>query len=103
MYDMGVMMARRKPLSRFNNTYPPAWDLPNYNGYAGYNPLFDPSYFDTPNTVEEATRAHVEAQKEWENVKEKYEEAKKKLGECEKKVKEAEVRLSWAKSAGRYT
>ncbi|CAO2653678.1 Nn.00g030890.m01.CDS01 [Neocucurbitaria sp. VM-36] len=108
MYDMGVMMARRKGLGRFQNTYP-SWDLPNYSAYTNYSGLLDPSYFgygyelDTPNSVEEATRAHVEAQKEWEKLKEKYDEAKKKLEDSEKKVKEAEERLSWAKNRGRYS
>ncbi|USP75576.1 hypothetical protein yc1106_02850 [Curvularia clavata] len=50
-----------------------------------------------PNRIEQATRRHVDAQKEFEKARERYEEAKRKMMECEKKVKEAERMLYYEK------
>lgn len=77
--------------------------------YGAYDGMFDPtpsfSYVygsELPNNIEDATRAHMEAQIEYEKAKEKYDEAKKQFEDCEKKVKDAEIRLNWAKGTGGY-
>jgi hypothetical protein len=53
--------------------------------------------------IENATRAHVAAQKEFEKAKEKYDEAKKKMDECEQRMKQAEEVLRATKCAALYT
>ncbi|KAF1942215.1 hypothetical protein EJ02DRAFT_454413, partial [Clathrospora elynae] len=111
-------MRRRGRVARMYDAYPP-YDLSSYSslggaGYVGWNGMWDPSYCgignaETPNSIEQATRAHVEAEKAFEKAKEKFdevkkefEEVKKEFEECEKKVKEAEDMLNWAKRNGGY-
>jgi patatin-like phospholipase/acyl hydrolase len=55
------------------------------------------SDIELPSSVEDATRAHVEATIDFEKAKEKFEEAKKKFEDCEKKMKEAKKKLQMAK------
>ncbi|CBX99299.1 hypothetical protein IAQ61_000567 [Plenodomus lingam] len=58
--------------------------------------------YEGPNSIEDATRAHVAAKADWEKAKEKHDEAQKKLEESEKKLKECEDRLRAAKQYERY-
>jgi hypothetical protein len=109
MYDLTMGYDYRRPhkgLSRFHNAYPASWDLGGFNAYPTFGGVVDTPYFgggaytldaQMQNSIEDATRAHVEAKMELEKVKEKYDEARKKFEECEKKVREAELRLRWAK------
>ncbi|KAF1832301.1 hypothetical protein BDW02DRAFT_600094 [Decorospora gaudefroyi] len=107
MYDIAPFAGRRRRrnFDQIYDTYP-AFDLHNFGGLSGYGPWnggWDHSHFNFNNTehsVEQATRAHVEAQSEFSKAKEKYEEAKKKFEECEEKVKKAEQQLQWAKHHG---
>lgn len=55
---------------------------------------------DRPNDIEEATRAHVKANKECEDVKAKYQECKKKYEEAKRKLDEALRQLKDAKRRG---
>lgn len=109
MYDMDVLMSRRRKYGGYHPNFSSLWA--DYRGYGGYGSMysgyFEPSPYigygiEMTNSIEEATRLHVEAQKNFEKAKEGYEEAKKKLQDCEKKVKDAEVKLNWAKGMGRY-
>ncbi|EUC41294.1 hypothetical protein COCMIDRAFT_106527 [Bipolaris oryzae ATCC 44560] len=47
--------------------------------------------------IEQATRRHVDTQREYEKAREKFEEAKTKMEECEKNMKDAERLLYFAK------
>jgi hypothetical protein len=74
----------------------------SYNYGLGFNALGMPDYVPPTKAIENATRAHVTAQKEFEKAKEKYEEAKKKMNELEEKMKAAEEMLRAAKYSAMY-
>ena len=50
-----------------------------------------------PDDIEEATRAHVKANQEYEDVKAKYEDLKRKLEDAKRRLDEAVMRLDNAK------
>ncbi|XPS78323.1 hypothetical protein M3J09_010339 [Ascochyta lentis] len=85
--------------------YPPYYDnygdalMPLAHRAAAYDAK-DPDLeenWEGQNSIEKATRAHVDATREHEKVKEKLEEAKKRFKESEAKVKEAAKKLYQAK------
>ena len=105
MYDIAPMRPHRRGrgLARMGMyDTSPFFDIAQWNNW-------DPAWAhnfdfieDIPNGVEQATREHVEAQKECEKAKEKYEEAKKMFEECEEKVKKCEQLLNRAKRHGMW-
>jgi hypothetical protein len=82
----------------------PPYGYENANAYGyNYTPLYQGyghrchKARNRPNDIEEATRAHVKANEEYEEAKEIYKEAKEKCEETKRKLDEALKKLNEAK------
>lgn len=78
-----------RPQQKYPNAYQHRCGQDHHRGY--------PRSRDWPNDIEEATRAHVKAVKEYDDARVKYQEYMWKYEEARRKLDEATTRLSVAK------